>query len=446
MKKISLLAIILVLSTCVIAQRTWQNELPQDNELHDIQFVDLNVGYAANQYDTKLKTTNSGSNWVIQNLGTTNDLFSVCFVTKNNSNIGFAVGGTNWGSPGKIFKTTNGNDWDLTSFDTLSLFYSVCFADSNTGYVVGEDGIILKTTDCGTNWTIQHSGTSNALYSVFFINAEIGYATGYRGVLLKTVDGGINWEKLIEGSPDVNKMSVFFTDSVTGYLAGNYGYIMKTTDGGMNWVYIHPQTGGSLNSVFFTDSDTGYVVGGGLIYNTNDGGLTWSIQYPQDYNAFWLNSVYFYNNSTGYIVSAEGIVLKTTDAGINWELDYSIASTWINSIYCLSEDTCYAVGLGGIILKRTNGGGNVNVNENEKAEPGFSISPNPATSNITISGLKANSNIFIEIFDLQGKRIMKKKYLYQAKYDIDVSSLSEGIYVVKVQTENYILAEKFVIQ
>ena len=38
----------------------------------------------------------------------------------------------------------------------LIILYSVYFTDQNTGYVVGDNGDILKSTDGGTTWTTQN--------------------------------------------------------------------------------------------------------------------------------------------------------------------------------------------------------------------------------------------------------------------------------------------------
>ena len=51
-------------------------------------------------------------------------------------------------------------------------------------------GKIFKTTNGGTTWTIQWSGTTNYLHSVYFTNANSGYTVGDDGTILKTTDGG----------------------------------------------------------------------------------------------------------------------------------------------------------------------------------------------------------------------------------------------------------------
>ena len=58
----------------------------------------------------------------------------------------------------------------LTPLPIVNLLLSVSNVNSNTAYAVGENGIILKTTDGGNDWIRQTSGTSDFLFSVFFVD------------------------------------------------------------------------------------------------------------------------------------------------------------------------------------------------------------------------------------------------------------------------------------
>ncbi|MBK7856282.1 MAG: hypothetical protein IPJ79_16570 [Bacteroidetes bacterium] len=100
-----------------------------------------------------------------------------------------------------------------------SILQSVVFTNANTGYVVGNGGVILKTINGGASWTQQTSGTSNDLFEASFLNEDTGYAVGYMGTILKTTNGGINWLPQISGTTN-QLSSVSFVDANTGYAAG----------------------------------------------------------------------------------------------------------------------------------------------------------------------------------------------------------------------------------
>jgi photosystem II stability/assembly factor-like uncharacterized protein len=119
--------------------------------------------------------------WISQTSGTSAVLLGVAFK-------GYAVG-TN----GVIRVTTNGgSSWAAQTSGTLRFLRDVYFSDATHGTIVGESGLILRTTD-GTTWTLQTSGTLQHLVHVNFVNNNVGIACGQGGVILKTVDGGVNW-------------------------------------------------------------------------------------------------------------------------------------------------------------------------------------------------------------------------------------------------------------
>ncbi len=52
--------------------------------------------------------------------------------------------------------------------------------DSGIGFVVGDRGTILKTTDLGATWVPLSSGTTRALQDVYFFDSDQGVAVGDR--------------------------------------------------------------------------------------------------------------------------------------------------------------------------------------------------------------------------------------------------------------------------
>jgi hypothetical protein len=64
------------------------------------------------------------------------------------------------------------------------------------------------------------------------------------------------------------------------------------------------------------------------------------------------------------------------------------------------------------------------------------IYPNPSSELIEISGFSANDN-FIQIFDLTGQMVVSKKINFnEAKFQINISELLPGMYVIKVNSSN----------
>ena len=109
--------------------------------------------------------------------------------------------------------------------------------------------------------------------------------------------------------------------------------------------------------MWFFDSNNGIAVGGGdigsgmIILKTTDGGTNWNVQYETSYSAI-LSSVFFTDNNTGYAVGSYAI-LKTTDGGNTWVGMNSISDN--NCAYFFDANTGFVAGKSGI-LKTTDGG------------------------------------------------------------------------------------------
>ena len=112
---------------------------------------------------------------------------------------------------------------------------------------------------------------------------------------------------------------------------------------------------------------------GGTILKTTDAGLTWSINftpYPDSQPGYYeLYGIDFPDSLTGYAVgnfwgsgwnqTYHAIVLKTTDQGAHWTFQYlGPNGTWLYDVDFPQGNTQigYAGGRGGMILKTTNGG------------------------------------------------------------------------------------------
>src|SRR5215467_12320931 len=107
--------------------------------------------------------------------------------------------------------------WSTANSGTTNNLNGGFLLDSGVGFVVGDAGTILKTTDAGMTWALLVSGTPNALYDVYFFDATQGVAVGEQGLILRTTDGGAGWQGVTSGVTD-SLRSVSFS-SVNGISA-----------------------------------------------------------------------------------------------------------------------------------------------------------------------------------------------------------------------------------
>lgn len=120
------------------------------------------------------------------------------------------------------------------------------------------------------------------------------------------------------------------------------------------WEWQNPlPQGNNLNDIFFTCADTGFAVGDfGTLMKTTDAGLSWEV-IELDYSLN-IHSVIFTDNHTGFI--SGGDILKTEDGGLSW----NVVCPWngFTSLSFPDIDTGYAVTEYGEIYRTIDGGDN----------------------------------------------------------------------------------------
>jgi photosystem II stability/assembly factor-like uncharacterized protein len=59
------------------------------------------------------------------------------------------------------------------------------FTDPQTGWIVGERGFILSTTDAGFNWVEQPNSVKVSFLGLSFPNSSHGWAAGENGAIIQ---------------------------------------------------------------------------------------------------------------------------------------------------------------------------------------------------------------------------------------------------------------------
>jgi photosystem II stability/assembly factor-like uncharacterized protein len=180
------------------------------------------------------RSTDQGSSYTSVYTGNTYDLNSVFFYSEN-------YGWTCGKGAAAYYTTDGGVNWTVNyvtaTAPALHYMQSVYFISQTTGWCVGgysgNYSPIFKTTDGGVNWVKQnHTLTVNQLNAVFFLNANTGWAVGDGGVILYTTNGGTNWTAQTSGTTN-NLREVFFVNSTTGIIVGDFSTILRTVDAGL---------------------------------------------------------------------------------------------------------------------------------------------------------------------------------------------------------------------
>jgi len=169
-----------------------------------------------------LKSTNSGTNWITQTSGVTRKLTSIYSITTLQA---VAVG-----EKGTILRTTNaGTNWQNISLaDTTINLNKVGYKGSLPfgiiAGIVGDNGSLFQSTDF-VLWNPVQTGTTRNLRDFFFTgNGSTGFLTGDSGTVLYTTNAGLNWTSdffLQSLTEERINAAIRISDSTFAGIAGN---------------------------------------------------------------------------------------------------------------------------------------------------------------------------------------------------------------------------------
>jgi photosystem II stability/assembly factor-like uncharacterized protein len=241
----------------------------------------------------------------------------------------------------------------------------IFFVDTLKGFVVGNNGTIMRTTNGGENWSIIKTEFKDRIIKIFFINPLRGWImTSEDYTIYQTIDGGLTWDSLFTLKsilPATYYNDLYFVNDSIGYVCGAQR-TLKTTNSGNSWNTIEDFH--SLNSIFFIDEEKGWTGGSGnTILRTTDGGLNWSLS---DVNGLEnvVREIQFLDSQYGYIASSDhffpaedpfGAIYFTANGGASWENKYYFEEPLTN-LHFINKDTGWVADYLGQIFYTSNGG------------------------------------------------------------------------------------------
>ncbi len=265
-----------------------------------------------------LKTTDGGSTWVPQFPGTSGALNSVYF---KSNDTGFAVG-----AAGAAIQTFDGGAaWKSITLPSNEDLTGIQFPENGkVGFIFAHPrnppSKVLKTIDGGDNWTaISVGGPSDVTRGGGFATDSVGAIVGDDGLVLGTTDG-LASTHYQNAQTDADLVAVAFspTDPGRAYLIGNdssQGIIRFTDDGGTTpWDSVRCWRTTAFHGLDMTDAaHIAYVCGdsfgqGRALISVADDDFFLT---PAPRGVAALHSVCFpHGMDTGYAVGAGGLILR----------------------------------------------------------------------------------------------------------------------------------------
>jgi photosystem II stability/assembly factor-like uncharacterized protein len=264
-----------------------------------------------------------------------------------NSSRALAIGGDDL-----VLRTTNGGkSWVEVGVEPGLGAEAIDFFDDRRGIIVGTQRVAI-TDDGGLSWT-THSFPHYSPTDIVYVTASTLVATTFANERITySTDGGLTWDDNLDVMTSMQ--AVAFADANVGVAVGSL--IARTTDGGANW----QDTGTdnySLQGVAYAGQNTFVAVGPmGRVLRSTDAGVNWELietGYP-----VVIFDVDFGTTGTGYAVGADGLVLRSDDRGSTWDDQASNNDRSLSgvSVSRVNDDIAIFVGSNGVIMRTVTGG------------------------------------------------------------------------------------------
>ncbi|HNS18475.1 MAG TPA: YCF48-related protein [Bacteroidales bacterium] len=356
------LAILLASATALFSQQTgwnWQNPYLQGNDLNSIVMNGV-IGWAVGDMGTVMRTINSGNDWELVDLRTSEDLH--CIYMNEITGDGWIVGGN-----GLIFYTDNaGETWSKQYSGTQAALYSIKASGGDCPVICGND-IILRSLDHGETWIKLNCPIHTYFWEVDIIGCDEIWISGNQGLIISSKDDGATWQS--HSVPTThNLLGIDIVPNGDYRACGNQAVIVRSSDGGETWVkenqtaFINMkavETKGIIGPAYAV-GDKGIILetldGGstwnskesgtkeGVILHTTDGGQTWAAQSNPIYGS--VDNVFFLDQYNGWVVSNDwwGQIAHTTNGGQDWISQTNPTSNPIVDVFFIDPEKGWAVG------------------------------------------------------------------------------------------------------
>jgi photosystem II stability/assembly factor-like uncharacterized protein len=160
-----------------------------------LSFANQNTGIALGYYTnppTYLRTTDGGLTWSNNTTGSTKSIRAIQLLQ---SGTGYIAGDSSF-----LIRTTNfGANWLLISNNSNAYLFQIQFIDDVTGWVIGASRVypnpyrLYYTNNGGQNLMQVQSLGNFQPKGMSFLNTLTGYVCGDSGVVLKTTNGGLTF-------------------------------------------------------------------------------------------------------------------------------------------------------------------------------------------------------------------------------------------------------------
>jgi len=230
---------------------SWQS-LGISGPLNCIYFINSSIGFIGGD-NFFYKSTDGGLTWNGISIPTDEIVYAISFI---NNSIGWAmcrkINNSNSSSALSVLRTTNtGVEWneicaESHDYGWHTMINDAQFLDNNIGYYCGysayapppssQSAILYKTTNGGVNWSFINLNTNvSSFEAIEFSDMQTGYLVGYNGKIYKTTNGGpIGFSSTTNRIPDKYSLYQNYPNPFNPTTKIKFSFPLPSKGGAMN--------------------------------------------------------------------------------------------------------------------------------------------------------------------------------------------------------------------
>ncbi len=297
---------------------------------------------------------------------------------------------------------------------------------------------------------LYRAGTTNNLWSVYFPNTNTGYAVGDNGTILKTTNGGV--VPLVSPS----NRSVSSSAGTTHFIVTSDTNWIVTSDA--SWCNVTPSGSGNDSIIANYSENTSvssrvakitvYVEGlDSITVTVSQSGIQPQLvvlPLNQDVSALIGSTTFSVTANSDWTAVSDTSWCTVTPSGSG---NGTIVADYSENTLASARVAHIKVSFPGLSLPVQN----VTVTQSRSSigfenimEEEFQVYPNPSNGIFKIVPGQINKeSLEVTIQDLQGKVILRKQFLNDKKYEIDLSNATQGFYHVILKLDDQVLVRNW---
>jgi photosystem II stability/assembly factor-like uncharacterized protein len=247
---------------------SWDSQNLGNMSLEAVYFTDKKHGFIVGSHGALFRTKDEGSTWADMSLDPDYWFYDIAFWDDDNGILAGAKDEGDGNLVGALFSTEDGGDTWQNVYNDLGGISDIHLRKPGLGWLTST-GAVGSTTDAGENWDINVLNDEDVVQGAYFLTGQTGWIVGNNGLLAFTTDGGWSWQRKGQLT-HVNLYSIAFSSAYDGLAVGENGKIFLTTNTGVSWAVDSNFTKSTLRDIEVVDGSVWICGDDGTIVSVSD--------------------------------------------------------------------------------------------------------------------------------------------------------------------------------